>query len=379
MKYTFEMGPIRPPSEAESILLRITRNCPWNKCEFCSIYKEHKFALRTPEEIKEDIDAIYFISEKLKEISRDHGFPDRINYSAFKDVINELNIPSYYVKYVTYWLRKGFKSVFLQDADSLVMKTDKLVEILNYLKEKFPAIERITSYTRSKTLALKSIQELESIRKAGINRLHTGLESGSRKILKLMRKGVTPEEQISGGRKAIEAGFELSEYYMPGLGGKELLEENAMESARVLNEINPTFIRLRSVVPHPASGIYKYMIENKWLLPSEEDRVREIKIFIENLGGISSTLVSDHNINLLEDLSGKMPEDKAKMLEILKRYFSMSSEDRESFLVGKRLGRYRYLSDYEYSDEIELLKKRFKDTYCSLDEALLYEVLQYSL
>ena len=125
----------------------------------------------------------------------------------------------------------GLRSVFLQDADALVLRTEQLVEILNHLRDAFPTITRITSYSRSKTLSRKSPDELKSLRAAGLNRVHTGMESGSDTVLSLMHKGVTQEEQIRSGRQVIAAGIELSEYFMPGLGGQDLSGEHAVESA----------------------------------------------------------------------------------------------------------------------------------------------------
>lgn len=122
-----------------------------------------------------------------------------------------------------------------------------LVEAIRYLREKIPGVGRITSYARSSTLAKKSVSELTEIREAGLDRIHVGMESGSDRVLQFVKKGVTAKKQIEAGIKVIEAGMELSEYFMPGLGGKELSEDHARESARVLNEVNPHFIRLRTL------------------------------------------------------------------------------------------------------------------------------------
>ena len=148
------------------------------------------------------------------------------------------------------WLISGGKTAFLQDANSLILPTEKLVDILKHLRKTFPSLNRVTSYARSKTLSQRKLEELIEIRKAGLDRLHVGLETGDDVLLKRMRKGVTSEGHISGGRKAMEAGFQLSEYWMPGLGGKEMWKEHAKNTARVLNEINPNYIRSRPLPPH---------------------------------------------------------------------------------------------------------------------------------
>ena len=375
MKYNFELGPIRPPSEGNSILLRLVRNCPWNKCHFCSVYKDKKFSLRTVGEIKKDIDSICFIRDRLTENFQKFGHK-RFNHSVTDEIIKELDMPLYEIRKIAFWIYKGMRSVFLQDGDPLVLKSHKLIEILSYIKEKFPSVKRITAYSRSRTMKAKSLEEMKEIREAGLTRIHTGLESGSDKILKLMRKGVTPEEQIEGGRKAVKAGFELSEYYMPGLGGKDLLRENAIKTAEILNKINPSFIRLRSVIPYEGTALYDLMIDKKWHFPSEEEKVREIKLFLENLKSPLSQVASDHNLNLLEDLKGTLPKDKAKMLELINTFLSLSPEEKESFITGKRFHFYRYLSDFEYSEEVEKLKKKLKKNYSSIDEGLLFKALQ---
>lgn len=369
MSVRFEMGPIRPPSEAYSILLRVTRNCPWNRCVFCPVYKGRKFSPRTVEEVKSDIDAIAFIAEKLDRAKSDPGSVDR--------VLAEEKIEIPYIQQVAFWLHCGAKSVFLQDADSLVIKTEKLVEILRHIRETFPSIERITSYSRAKTVSKKSAAELKELRGAGLDRLHLGLESGSARVLEVLNKGVTPQEQVAAGQKAVAAGFELSEYFMPGCGGKELSRENALESAKVLNQIDPTFIRLRSTRVIFGTPLHQLMIDGKWTPLGEEAVVKEIKLFIENLDSISSTILSDHIMNLIEDAAGKLPSDKDSILATLDRFLAMKLGDRESFIVGRRLGYFRHLSDYRPDTRIERLKNQIKAQYGSLDEAVRHIAQTY--
>lgn len=376
MSLSFEIGPIRPPSEAQSLLLRITRNCPWNKCKFCHVYKKDRFSLRSVEEIKNDIDAVCNMAEAIFEKSREPGINGNIN-----DIINHLE-PKYgfrgfFLQQVAYWLGCNKKSVFLQDADSLILKTDKLTEVLNYLRSKLPGIDRITAYSRSKTISRKSPEELKLLRNAGLNRIHIGMESGSDKVLDIIKKGVSAKEHINAGRKLMEAGFELSVYYMPGIGGLGLSKENAIESARVINEINPTFIRIRSTVVVNGTPLFDDMINNKWKPVPEDLKVKEIKLFIEGLDNITSTVVSDHIMNLLEDIEGKLPDDKDNMLDIINKYMAMSKDGRESFIVGRRTGRYRYLADYEPDSGIEKIKEQMKEKYSTIDEGLNQLIQRY--
>ena len=308
MHYTFELGPIRPPSEASSILLRLTRNCPWNRCAFCPVYKGQKFSLRTPEEIRHDIDSMYFITAEILKCTSESGI---INGTLVQDIASTHGIGTEYIQQVAFWLHHGMESLFLQDADSLIMKTAELVDILMYIREKFPTIKRITSYARAHTVSRKSPEELRQLREAGLNRIHIGMESGSDSVLEMIQKGVTAERQIDAGKKAMDAGFELSQYFMPGSGGTEFSGENALESARVLSAINPTFIRLRSTIPVPGTPLHDLMLAGKWTPVPEEDKVREIRLFIENLDNITSVLKSDHIMNLIEDIEGSLPEDRS--------------------------------------------------------------------
>lgn len=366
--YEFELGPIRPPSEAHSILLRITRNCPWNKCAFCPVYKKEKFSLRSLEEIKSDIDSMYSIYSRISErVSLNAG--GYISDEIILSLINDDKIPQYYLQQMLFWMYYGLKSLFLQDADSMVVKSGDMVEILNYIREKFPSIERITCYSRSKTLSVKNVEELKKIRAAGLNRIHIGMESGSDEVLKMIKKGVTGEEHITAGRKVVEAGFELSEYFIPGLGGRKFTVENAVETAKVLNAINPSFIRIRTVTPVPGTDLFRMMEEGEWEPLNETEKVEELKNMIEALDGIDSFVQSDHMMNLIEDANGKLPEDKDKILGSLNKFLDMGLDDRECFIVGRRTGQIRFLSDYSRNKELIELRDRIKQKYGSIDKA----------
>ena len=202
------------------------------------MYKGEKFELRTPEEVKADIDSIATICNRLNSISWKLGYGGEINRNVAIAMLErepESNSDGFVMIYN--WLISGGKTAFLQDANSLILPTKKFVDILKHLRKTFPSLNRVTSYARSE------------IRKAGLDRLHVGLETGDDVLLKRIRKGVTSEGHISGGRKAMEAGFQLSEYWMPGLGGKEMWKEHAKNTARVLSEIDPDNIRSRPYFP----------------------------------------------------------------------------------------------------------------------------------
>jgi len=370
----FETGPIRPPSEAESILLRITRNCHWNKCAFCPVYKHERFSIRKVDEIKRDIDAMAAIADRIRRRMNApcDARPDRAAIiDALKSLDRDGELHGECARQVALWMCHGLQSLFLQDADALVLRTERLVEILNYARAAFPTITRITTYARAETVSRKSPDELKALRAAGLNRIHVGMESGSNAVLSLVEKGVTQEELIRSGRHVMAAGIELSEYLMPGLGGQELSGEHAVESAAVLNAVNPTFIRIRSTVPMPGTPLHRMMTEGRWLPLTEEEKVVELRACLERLDGITSTVQSDHIMNLLEDVAGTLPGDKQRMLETIDRFLNMNPSDREAFIVGRRLGRYRLVSDYAPSPDVEMIRADLIDRFGTIDRGIL--------
>ncbi len=342
----FEQGPIRPPNEAKSFLLRITRNCPWNQCLFCPVYKGRKFSLREVQEIKDDIKTAREIYDSIKEVSFGLGYGGEINSQVISNVLNDPGRSESF-RSMAIWMYYGTNACFLQDADNLIMKTDDLVEVLEYLRGNFPEITRITTYSRSRTIARKTEEELIRIRKAGLNRIHVGLETGYDPLLKLIKKGVTSEQQIDAGKKVIAAGMELSEYVMPGLGGREMWKEHAEATAKVLNQINPHFIRLRSLrIPERVPLIEKVR-SGEFIKQTDDGIAEEIRLFIETLDNITSTLTSDHIMNLLEEVNGTFPQDKQKMLDIIKGYQNMPDHERIVYRVGRRGGAYRSTTDVD--------------------------------
>lgn len=339
---TFELGPIRPPSEAHSLLIRATRNCPWNKCLFCHLYKGCKFELRPVDEIFKDIEAAKAITEGIKEIAWRMGYGNGVRQVAAA-LHNE---PQYSqcVRNVALWLWGGGESAFLQDSNSLIMRTPQLIQVITYLKDTFPGLNRITSYSRSHTAARKSLEELKELKDAGLDRIHIGLETGYDPLLNYMQKGVTSEQHVKGGRKVKDAGISLCEYVMPGLGGKKISQQHARETARVLNGINPDYIRLRSLHVSPSMPLWSKLQDGDFELQTEDDVVEEIGTFIDNLQ-VTSYLKSDHIVNLLAEVEGKMPGDKQECLKVVNKYLSLPDGERLNFRLGRRMGYYESLAD----------------------------------
>ena len=372
---SYDLGPIRPPSEAYSLLVRVTRNCPWNRCRFCPVYKGTKFQLRTVEEVNRDITAARKIYDSIIELAGKAGVADNIRAAA---AMAANSAPNDAYRNVALWMYGGGEHAFLQDANTLIMKTPDLVAVIRFLKETFPGISRITTYARSKTAAQKTLEELEALREAGLSRIHMGLESGYDPVLRFMDKGVTAAEHIAGGKNVVASGISLSEYVMPGAGGKKMWREHALETARVLNEIDPDYIRLRTLTVQPRMLLHEDVENGSFVRATDEEIVEEIKLLIENLK-CQSNIVSDHMMNLLPEIEGKLPEDKEKMLAVIGRFQSLPPRERDNYKLGRRLGIYSRLDDLNNTgthEEVDRMIEGLGKNGESVSDELLYGLME---
>ena len=313
----FEMGPIRPVDEADSLLIRTTRGCPWNRCTFCTLYRDMKFSLRSVTDIKKDILAAkaYF-----------NGHP--------------------------------FETCFLQDGDSFVMNTRDLVEVLQALKSAFPSLKRISSYGRAQTMVKKSPAAMQEIFDAGLNKLYCGMESGSARVLEKVKKGITPEAIIKSAHMARQAGMDTTQFIILGLGGKQLSDIHAIETAKVLNEVNPDDIRVLTIGVKQGSDLDRQMAKGDFVLPSESEIIAEQRLLVSGLDGITSHYANHHSVDLLMEIRGQLPGDKDRLISILDRFLSMSPDDQINFILGRRLGYYRYLSDMQNDLQSQFVEKQ---------------------
>jgi hypothetical protein len=337
----FEQGPIRPPSEARSLLIRVTRNCPWNRCRFCPVYKDTDFSRRPLLHILADIEAVAsWVATFAPGAVRRPESPETAGMAP----PSGLPLDPGAENAAWNWYRSGMKSVFLQDANPLAIPSSEMVSILSLLKERFPGIERITTYARSRTIARIEPGGLARMRAAGLDRVHIGFESGSDEILRFMDKGVTKAQQIEAGRKIKAAGMELSAYYMPGLGGTRLWKENALETADLMNQVDPDFIRLRTLAIPDHLILAQDVAQGRFEKASDVETAREILLFLESLEGITSTVVSDHILNLFEDVGGKLPDDQERMAGEIRAFFELEPQEQVIYRVGRRSGLLRGLS-----------------------------------
>ena len=327
-----------PPSESESLLIRITRNCPWNRCTFCPVYKGEKFSLRPIEHVLKDIDTVQLYVELI--LKAKQAGPTRYGDFSHREFDDQTALNAAY-----HFVAGGMKSIFLQDGNSPIIKPEDLIRILHHLKQAFPMVRRITSYARSHTIARISDEHLSLMAEAGLNRIHIGLESGSDKVLKMVRKGVDKATQIKAGQKVKLAGMELSEYVMPGLGGKSLSREHASETADALNQINPDFIRLRSLALPTSAPLTAQFEDGEFDKIGEVDTARELLHFIESLKGITSTIKSDHVLNLFAEIDGKLPDDQQRICADIREFLELDPEEQMIFCIGRRTHRLSRLED----------------------------------
>jgi len=268
-------GPIyRPPSEANSLLVQATVGCPWNKCTFCMVYKKGpKFKIRNIKEIKEDL----------------------------------------------LWAKNNYfypiNTVFFPSGNTIIMKTEDFVEILEYTKKLFPDLKRITIYGSAQYIVKKDLVDLKKLANAGLSRIHVGLESGNDIILKKIKKGSTQEIQIKAGQLVKKAGMELSEYVVIGIGGKKLTKKHIQETVKTLNKINPNFIRIRTFLPKINTPILEEIQSGDFQILSPHEVLNETYELIKNLQ-VTSQIASDHYTNYI-GVNGKLPEDRKQMLQAI--------------------------------------------------------------
>jgi len=286
------VGPIyRPPSEADSLLVQATIGCPHNKCTFCMVYKKGPpYTVRPTAEIKEDLETAHR-------------------------------------------LRGGrVRTLFFPAGNTIAMPTAQLAEVCRYAHYLFPQLERITVYGSSRYIYRKGPEELKQLAEAGLSRIHVGLETGDDYILKAIKKGTTASEQIQAGLWVKEAGIELSEYVILGIGGKDRSETHALKTADVLNAIAPDFVRLRTFVPKVNTLLLHQIRRGRFKVLSPHEVLLEARLLLDNLN-CATRLSSDHYTNYL-NLEGRMPDDKERLLSSIDQALAWDESRFRPFFIG---------------------------------------------
>lgn len=266
----------RPPSEGLNLIIQATLGCSHNKCTFCNMYKSKKFTIKSLEEIKQEIDMF----------SRMYGHIEGIR-------------------------------IFLADGDALIIPMDKLREIMIYLKEKFPKFDRVSMYASPKSIRLKTPEELKELRSLGLKLVYLGVESGSDKILKYIKKGVTKAEMLEAGLKVREAGIAVSVTVITGVAQKSGSEEHALETADIISKMNPEFFSILTMRLYEGTEMWDDYINGKFVRMSDAELLREVKMIIENINVKEPCVFrSNHASNYLP-LGGTLPQDKERIVQVI--------------------------------------------------------------
>ena len=276
MKY--EGTVYRPPSEARSWILQATIGCSHNRCTFCSMYKEKSFRIRKTEELIQEI----------HDARRIYG---------------------------------SLKRIFIADGDALMIRTEDLLKIIGELKNTFPECERIGIYASPKSIHLKSEEELKSLKEAGLGIAYMGLESGSERILQMVKKGDSSEGIISAGRKIKEAGLELSVTVISGLGGNKFWEDHAIETAQAVNQIRPDYLGLLTLMVEPGTELWDQVESGDFSLLSPYEIAQETLLMLKHLDSPGCVFRSNHASNYVA-LKGTLNEDREEMISTLENALS---------------------------------------------------------
>jgi radical SAM superfamily enzyme YgiQ (UPF0313 family) len=219
------------------------------------------------------------------------------------------------------------RTAFLGDADPLERPADDLVPILDRLRERFPTVERVTAYARASSLYTKSPEEIKKLGEHGLDRVHIGLETGSDALLRFHKKGISQNVLIEAGKKVRDAGIDLSFYVLLGLGGSDRWEEHMTETAKVVNETRPDFIRIRRLWIHPYTKLAQEIRKGNFQEQSPEGTVRELRLLVDRITVDGPYLTCDHANNYLS-LHGTLLADKQGMLEEIDTFLGLPEDTR---------------------------------------------------
>lgn len=261
----------RPPSEANSFILRVTIGCSHNACNFCGMYKDVAFRARPLNEIA---GVIAQAAEHHPQIRR----------------------------------------IFLADGNALVLSTERLLEIIVLLRNAFPKLARVTCYGGPQDILRKTPAELTAFKRAGLQIIYLGIESGDDEVLALAGKGVTAAEMVTAGQKVMAAGIKLSAMVILGLGGKSRTSEHALGTARVVNEISPTMLSALTLMLHQGTPLRQAADQGLFRPLSPAELLEELYLLVKQLDVRTRCIFRSNHVSNLLPLAGTLPQDKARLL-----------------------------------------------------------------
>lgn len=264
---------IRPPSEADAIILQVTVGCSYNKCTFCGAYKDVAFSLKTEEAILADLG---FAAQHFRRARR----------------------------------------LFLADGDVLILPRHRLVRLFQLIHHHLPWISRISLYGNARAIRNKTREELSELKSLGLTRIYMGLESGSDEVLRRVQKGESGESMIAAAARVGEAGVFLSVTALLGLGGGDLWQQHALNTAKVLTAMSPQHIAFLTLMPLPNTELGRQVAAGEFFLPGPVEMLRELSIILESLGNVRCQFHANHASTYLP-LQGRLPRDRQKLLDTL--------------------------------------------------------------
>lgn len=265
---------IRPPSEADSLIIQVTRGCSHNRCTFCPTYKSTRFRVRSLEEITRDVD------EAVR------------------------------------WAQNT-RRIFLCDGDALVVPHKRLIRIMDLLTERFPYLERIGIYANARSIINKSLDELVELKNRKLGIVYLGVESGDDRVLERVRKGANRSRLLEAGLRIKRAGILLSVTVLLGIGSVEGSAEHALKTASLLSEMDPDYIGALTLMVIPGTTLYEEMIAGKFTLPDPFQLIEELGIMLENLHVTRCLFTSNHASNYLP-LKVRLPEGKSAAVRFIR-------------------------------------------------------------
>jgi len=386
--YIIEAGPMGAIGEAGSLMFRVSRNCPWNRCLFCPAYKDRPFSRRSVKELMGEINALKRISDLIKTTSFKMALSGYVSHEVLLHVIREN--PDIYMSQstdgqttnrdamvslnnVANWIFHGGKRVFLQDANAMAMPPGGLNDVLQYLKDNFKSIETITCYARSRTCSRRTEEELEALNRAGLSWCFIGIESGCDDVLAYMKKGVKRSHHLKGCINLMAAGIDVAAFIMPGLAGadEKRSAKHIRETITLLNEMKPTEIRIRSLAILEASPLYGLYDSGRFTPATEDQMINEIRELLEGLD-FDCTIETYQMTNVLFNVKGPLREKREELIGKIKDYQQFDPRKRarlrlDRYLHGgyvdflRRAGRYDSMLDGMITDAMESLESDSTD------------------
>jgi radical SAM superfamily enzyme YgiQ (UPF0313 family) len=276
MEIDYDYPLYRPPSEANSLIFQITLGCSFNKCSFCNMYRTKEYSERPIEEIKKEI---YTMSQLQPDTTR----------------------------------------IFLADGDAINITTENLIEILKYIKDNFKSLDRISCYSMPKNLLQKTDEELIALKKAGLDMVYLGIESGNDIILKKVTKGATSEMIINSCKKAKKSGFILSCMIILGLGGRKYSNNHANDTSNIINQIEPDYLGALTLYMEPNIEQEFYSKFNEPFESLEDSEIlNEMEILISNTDVKGQVIFRANHASNVYSIGGTLPQDKYKILQKIK-------------------------------------------------------------